>query len=111
MLLRAGVVVIGLMVMMTGADIDCYSEDGSEVIGPMTMQGNVTAIDWVGSVLTVNDTEFSVPSNMEVRKGAEKTTFSDIDIGDSVTVTYIKDKDGSLKATKVVIAYSGEMPI
>ena len=111
MLLRAGIVVIGIMFMMAGSAIHCYSEDSSEVNGTITVQGNVTAIDWVGSVLTVNDIIFSIPSNVKVVKGTENIGFPDIDVGDSVAVTYSKEKDGSLKAVRIVVTYSGELPI
>jgi len=90
---------------MSGAATHCYSENNFKA------QGNVTAIDWVGSVVTVEDTEFFIPSNVEVIKGSDKVGFSDIDVGDSVTVTYSKEKDGLLKAIRIVIAYSGDFPI
>jgi hypothetical protein len=99
------------MLMIAGTNIYCYSEDSSDVSPAMTVQGNVSAIDWVGSVFTVNDMEFSVPSNVEVRKGTDKISFSGINVNDSVTVIYSKDKDGSLKASKIVIAYSGDLPV
>jgi hypothetical protein len=111
MLIRAGIIVIGIILIMAGAAAHCYSEDSSEANETMAMQGNVTAIDWVGSVLTISDTEFSVPSNVKVIKGTEKIGFSDINVGDSVTVTYSRGKDGSLKAIRIVVAYSGEFPI
>jgi hypothetical protein len=110
MLLRAGIIVIGIMLMAAGAAVHCYSEDSSEANMAITMQGNVTAIDWVGSVLEVNDIEFSVPSNVKVKKGIGTIGFPDINVGDSVTVTYSKEKDGTLKASRVIVAYSGDVP-
>lgn len=111
MALRASIVVVGIMLIIAGAAIHCYSEDSSEENRTITMQGNVTVIDWVGSVLTVNDTEFSIPSNAEVKKGIDKIDFSDINVGDSVRVTYSKEKDGTLKVSRVVVAYSGDLPV
>lgn len=110
MLLRASVVVIGVMLMMAGVAMHCYSEDSPEASVTMTVQGSVTAMDWVGSVLAVNDIEFSVPSDVKVVKGSDKIGFSDINVGDSVAVTYSKEKDGSLKAVRIVVAYSGDLP-
>ena len=107
--MRAGIIIIGIMLMIAGAAINCYSEDSSEVNETLTVQGNVTAIDWVGSVLTVNDMVFSIPSNMEIVKGADTISFSDVNVGDSVTIAYVKEKDGSLKAARIVVAYSGEL--
>ena len=110
MLIRAGMIVIGLMLITAGTAAHCYPEDGSEENRVTAVQGNVTAINWVGSVITINDIELSVPSNVEVRKGTEKTGFSDINVGDSATAVYSKEKDGSLKAIRIVVAYSGEFP-
>jgi hypothetical protein len=99
------------MLMAAGAPAHCYSGDSSETSGTRTMQGNVTAIDWVGSVLNVNDTEFSIPSNVKVKKGIMNAGFSDINVGDSVKVTYSKEKDGTLKASGIIIDYSGDFPV
>jgi hypothetical protein len=107
---RACIIIIGVMLISAGTVSRCYSQDGAEENAAMAMQGNVTAIDWVGSVITINDIEFFVPSDVVVRKGTDPAGFSDINVGDSATVTYSKEKDGSLKAVRVVVAYSGEMP-
>jgi len=111
MSIRAVIIVTGIMFMMAGVTNHCYSEDSSEINETVTAGGTVTSVDWVGSVLAVNDVEFSVPSNVEVRKGNDKTGFADINVGDDVTVTYTKERDGSLKAVRIVVAYSGEIPV
>lgn len=110
MLLRAGIIGIGIMFMTAGAAIYCYSEDSPETNITLTMQGKVTSIDWVGSLLVVDDIEFSIPANAEVRKGTDVIGFPDINVGDNVTVTYSNEKDGTLKASRIVVAYSGEFP-
>ena len=110
-MLRVSMIAIGIMLMMAGMAIRCYSEDSSEINRTVTIQGAVIAIDWVGAVFTVNDVVFSIPSSAEVVKGTERVSFSDIDVGDNVTVTYNKENDGSLRVSRVAIAYSGEFPI
>ena len=104
-MLKISVIVICIMLMLTGAAVNCYSQ------GTGTIQGNVTAMDWVGSVLTVDETVFFVASNVEVIKGSDNISFSDVDIGDSVVVTYSQERDGSLKAVRIVVVYSGDFPI
>lgn len=111
MLLRGSIIVVGIMLMMAVATTHCYSGDGSETNGTITIQGNVAAIDWIGSVLAINDAEFFIPPSVEIRKGTERVAFSDINVGDSVVITYSKEKDGSLKAIRKIISYSGEFSI
>ncbi|MDD5173295.1 MAG: hypothetical protein PHV48_00490 [Candidatus Omnitrophica bacterium] len=109
--LRTGIVIIAVMLMMAGTAMHSYSEDSSGENRTMTMQGNVTAIDWVGSVLTVNDMVFFVPSNVKVVKGTDRINFSAINTGDSVKVTYSREKDGSLRVSDIIVAYSGSFPV
>ena len=111
MLSRASIIVIGIMLMITGTAMHCYSEDSSEANRTKTAQGDVTDIDWVGSILTVDDTAFSVASDAKVIKGSDEISFSEINVGDRVKVAYIREKDGSLKAVRIVVVYSGDFPI
>jgi len=111
MSLRICTIVIAMVMIIAGLGVNCYSEDVSNVNRTMTMQGNVTAVDWVGSTIVVNDMEFTVPSNVDVRKGIDKVSFQDIDVGDSVTVTYGNEEDGSFKVIRIIVAYSGELPV
>ena len=98
------------MVMISGPAVYCHADDGSGADPIMTMQGGVTAIDWAGAVITVNDTTFSFPSNAIVVKGTDIIKFSDIDVGDSVTVSYSRDTYGALRATMIAVGYSEELP-
>ena len=106
-LLRVGIIVFSIVLVIASMTILCYSEDNT---GAMTMQGKVTSMDWVGSVLVVSNTTFYVPSNVEVVKGSSKISFSEVNVADNVTVTYRKSKNGSLKVIKIVVAYSGDSP-
>lgn len=74
------------------------------------MRGSVTSIDWVGSTMTVDDTKFSVSSDMEVYKGDDRVSFSDIEVGDQVVVRYRSGASGAPKAVSVTVDYSGDFP-
>jgi len=101
---------IGVAIVVTGLAGYCYSEDVEDTGKIKTAQGKVTAMDWVGSVITVEGVEFFVPSDVAVKKGLENMSFSAVNVGDNVSITYSKKQDGSLKAVKINVSYSGEMP-
>lgn len=96
--------------MIAGTAVQSYSEDSLEAGRAMIMQGEVTAMDWVGSVLMVDEIEFSIPSDVKVVKGTDEVSFSDVELGDNVTVTYVREKDGSLRAVRIAVIYTGDFP-
>jgi len=105
----AGSMVIILFIGMIAASL-AYCEEGPKDQKLNSMYGNVQSVDWVGAVLTVNDTQFIVPSNVQVVKGDDAIGFSDIKEGDTVTVKYYDQDDGP-KAVKIIVEYGGDFPV
>jgi hypothetical protein len=106
---KIGIIIASLVIAAALAGINCRAEE-SEGQGVETAQGSVTAIDWVGSVITVEDTRFQVPSGIKVYKGDDQLGFSDVNKGDQVTVMYKKESPGILKAISITVEYSGDLP-
>ncbi|MFA6321737.1 MAG: hypothetical protein WCY36_07790 [Candidatus Omnitrophota bacterium] len=86
----------------------CYSQDGGE---HKTTEGTVSSVDWVGSVIIVNDISISVPSGMSIRKGDDTIGLDDVNIGDPVVVTYYTDSSGNNRAVNVLVQYNGEFAV
>ena len=85
-----------------------------EAIAPedtMTMRGIVGSMDWVGSLLVVDAVQFSVTDNTQVYKGNGKIWFSEINVGDPVLIDYYKDDKGVLRAVRITVEYSGNLPV
>ena len=77
----------------------------------MTMRGIVGSVDWVGSLLVVDAVQFLVTDKTKAYKGNSKIWFSEINVGDPVVVDYYKDDKGVLKAVRITVEYSGNLPV
>ena len=87
--------------ILWGAGLSYCEGDNREL---KTFHGNVTEIDWVGSLLTVEGVDeitFFVPSDVKIKKGAEDTSLSDIELNDSVLIKYYDDPSGTPKAIRI----------
>ncbi len=67
--------------------------------------GKVAAVDATAQTLTVGTLTITVTSSTKISQSAtgEAATFSDITVGEFVSVTYKKCHDGELKATTIHI--------
>lgn len=76
-----------------------------------TITGTVDSIDWVGSVISVSGMRFIIMPDTRIYKGDTAIPFSEINTNDSVDVTYYRDSSGALRATSIMVHYSGDFPI
>ncbi|MFH0771520.1 MAG: hypothetical protein V1933_02750 [Candidatus Omnitrophota bacterium] len=65
--------------------------------------GTVTAVDWVASIVVINDVSFKVDSNVVITKGMDTIGFSNINIGDQVDVRYHKDLSDALVVVNMIV--------
>ena len=86
----------------------CYSQESGE---RKTTEGVVSSVDWVGSVIMVNDMSISIPPGMSIRKGDDTIGLDDVNIGDPVVVTYYTDPSGTNRAENVVVQYNGDFAV
>lgn len=107
---QAGTILIILLAGMIAVS-SLYCQEKTDVKKVMSIYGNVDSIDWVGSVLVAGGMRFTVASDVEVFKGSDRIGFSDIKMGDTVTVKYTVDPSGSPKAFKIIVDYSGGMVV
>jgi len=75
------------------------------------LEGTITSVDWVGSVMSVNNIRINVPSDIKIYKGNELIPLEDLKTGDSVTVTYYDDPPGVHNAASVTVQYSGDWAV
>ncbi len=89
--------------------IPCHCQDFEEGGRVETIDGVVTAVDWVGSILVVNDVYLSVPSEAKMYKSNDTIELSDIEIGDQVEATYHARPTGENTVVSVTVQYSGDI--
>lgn len=107
-----GITTLSVVIMFVALAV-CFSL-AEETVAPkdtMTMRGIVGSVDWVGSLLVVDAVQFSVTDKTQAYKGNSKIWVSEINVGDPVVVNYYKDDNGTLKAVRITVEYSGNLPI
>lgn len=104
------IIILFLAISLSAGNI-CYGEYAGEGMQTITISGTVDSIDWVGSVMMVNSMRFIVMPDTKIYKGSITIQFSDIEINDAVDVTYYRDSSGALRATSIIVHYSGDFPI
>lgn len=87
----------------------CQDSEGAGVI--KVIEGTIVSIDWVGSVIVINDVRISVTSDTKIYKGEDAVSFSEIHDGDSARVRYYTDASGNLKAEIINVEYSGDFAV
>ena len=105
---------IALSGIIMFAVFGAYFGLAEEAIAPedtMTMRGIVGSVDCVGSLLVVDAVQFLVTDKTKAYKGNSKIWFSEINVGDPVVVDYYKDDKGVLKAVRITVEYSGNLPV
>ncbi len=85
---------------------------GDEPDNVRTIDGEVTELDWVGQTLTVRwmnpssdrwrNTTFSITEDVPIMRGTSKLSFSDLNMGDGVNISYVLDESGEPKLKKIV---------
>jgi len=88
------------------------AEDDSAQRNVRRIEGMVTSVDWLASILVVDGRRFSVPQGTEIYKGNSAAYLSDIYVGDTVKIVY-DNSDPSLpaRAITITIAYAGDFPV
>ncbi|MFH0764497.1 MAG: hypothetical protein V1927_05785 [Candidatus Omnitrophota bacterium] len=100
------IAMLGMAVVMP-----CYCESDSGSGELVTLEGRITAMDWVAGVITMkwlqsepviayDEITLSVPRDIKIIKGSQTIGFSELNQFDNVTVQY--KKNGSIGLPKVV---------
>lgn len=81
--------------------------------GITTIDGQLADVDWVGSTISVKwfstgddqprETIFSVGPEVKIIRGTQEADFSDLNRGDTITLTYTKDDSGGNKLLSVTV--------
>jgi len=106
MLRRATIIfVIAGMIMLIAATSCCEDRQIK------TLRGEVSSVDWVGGILVVKwleeefdayqETTFMVPDNFKITQRTETIGLADLEIGDSLIVTYYESADGSTELVSI----------
>jgi len=108
----AAFVLLSPVCIFCDEDGNASHEGKREYVAVKTIEGTVTSIDAVGSVLTLRPFEaqgpnsdqltFQISPKTKVCKGNDTISSSDIEIGDVVTVRYADDPAG-LKADTITV--------
>ncbi|MDD5432379.1 MAG: hypothetical protein PHO70_05270 [Candidatus Omnitrophica bacterium] len=71
-----------------------------------TYSGQVTNVDWTGSLISVRSSDektFQVPSDVKIREQTEYISLSDIEIDDNVEISYYENSSGEAVAVSIVL--------
>ena len=101
-------VVLAALLAIAGA-APCYCQNVEEMGRMEEIDGTVTSVDWVGSILVVNDVRLSVPDEAHLYKSNDTITLSDIEIGDQVVVKYIDKPTGDDLVISATVQYNGDL--
>jgi hypothetical protein len=102
---------LSIFVILIILSVACYAKDGPGNYKTQVMDGNISSIDWVGSVIAVNNMMIFVPPGARIYKGSDSIGLSAINMGDPVTVTYYNDPAGVHTAVNIVVQYSGDFAV
>lgn len=101
---RAGIVLLILGIMII---FPVFADDGVD----KTIQGTITALDWVSSSMSVryadpytgnmDEINLRVIGDSELSRGTDSISLSDIEQGDPVEVTYYHDDASGLKIRRL----------
>lgn len=104
--------VLSLLFLAFSSPVFCQQETAAREL--KTVVGEVVAVDWVASALTVrhfddrigrgfDEINFIVTHDTVITKGTETVGLFDINQSDQVTVEYYDDSFSGLKAAKIVV--------
>jgi hypothetical protein len=107
-LIRIQVVIFAFLLFIISAT-PCYCQDIEEKGRAEEIDGVVNAVDWVGSILVVNDVHLTVPSEAKMYKSNDEIELSDIEVGDQVEVTYRSKPTGENMVESITVQYNGDV--
>ena len=101
---RAGIFIFILAIMIISP---VFADDGAD----KTVQGTITAIDWVSSNVSVRYADpysgnmdeiiLRVTGDSELTRGTDSISLSDIEQGDPIEVTYYREDLSGLKIRRL----------
>ena len=106
--LAVGKILFVLIILLTCLTLPIYCQNNSGNHTMQTIQGAVTSLDWVGSLMVVSGIAFSVPTDVNIYKGNDQIDLIEINENDQVTVTYYDDPPGVHNAATIVVQYTGD---
>jgi hypothetical protein len=99
------------LILLVAASFACYAQDNSEPSELNSVEGQITSVDWVGSVISVNGITISVPATATIYKGEDVIGLDEVNAADPAVVTYYDDPPGQHKAVNITIQYSGDWAV
>ena len=88
--------------------VPSFAQDSSEGNAMKVIDGTITSVDWVGSVMVVNGIRMTVSSDVKIYKGSDLIALEDLKPGDGIAVTYYDDPPGTHNAVSITVQYSGD---
>lgn len=105
-----GKILIIFMILLTCLTIPVYCQDNSGNDTTHTIDGTVTSLDWVGSMIAVNGMTLST-SNAKIHKGGNQIGLNAIHVGDGAMVTYYDEPSGIHRAVTIAVQCNGDCPV
>ena len=106
-----GKILLVLLTLLMCLVIPVYCQNNPGNYSMQTMQGAVTSLDWVGSMIVIGGTAFNVPIDADIYKGNDKIDLIEINENDQITITYYDDPPGVHNAATIVVQYTGDWDI
>ena len=103
-----GKILFILIALLTCLTFSAYCQNNPGNHQMQTVQGTVTSLDWVGSLIVVNGIALSVPPDANIYKGNDQIDLIEINENDQVAVTYYDDPPGVHNAATIVVQYTGD---
>ena len=104
-------ILLVLVILFICSTLPAYCQNNFGNRTMQTIQGTITSLDWVGSMIVVNGFALSVSTNANIYKGNEQIDLIEINKNDQVTVTYYDDPPGVHNATTIVVQYTGSWDV
>jgi len=103
-------IIILLSVMAIFAEVNCQTVESEAEPVIFTTKGSVSGVNWVADKIVVrtfvygvtDEITFIVSNSTAITRGSSTIPFSNINIGDNVTVSYYSSFAG-LKAVRIVV--------
>ncbi len=99
------------LVLLTISCVSVCAQEDADVRQMHTIEGNISSVDWVGSVISVNNIVMSVSPDIQIRKGSDTIGLDDVNMGDPVVVTYYIDSSGANRVVNMSVQYSGDFAV
>ena len=109
--MKTTIVLLFITLVVAIACVPCYSEYQEATDDDRTFEGKVMAVNVAQSTLTVNDTVdivFPISADTKLTQDINDIKLSDIEVGDYVSVSYVRSGDDSrvpAKVKNVVLEY------